>query len=247
MSTTTTTTLHLTTHELHALADALDAPGLWGVPVPPDAPEPTPGTDPLAGLVTRGLLEPDDGGALWPSVDLGALVEAVATHQVCVLVEQTATTAGPGPRTVHAVLAGGTGLVRHRLGGPVHTFVLDAGSADRLADTLVALVEPAPGDGRPGTRRFRGRFGALADLVPEPTGGWRRCSVLLRADGTDGRSRVDGLLAVLDAGPDRLWLVREYDGPELDEGGPAVVAEPATAAEVTAALHALAMHAEPGP
>jgi hypothetical protein len=238
--------VRLTGDELTALARGLGAPFFPGVTrslyddLDPDVHARLDGGF-LATLMARGLLEPD-GDHLWPAEPLGALMAAFASHRTYVVIEQTGSAVEP---SVRALAAGDDGTVHHRIGEPVHVLELDAAP---LGTALADLVGRSPGAGRPGRHRYRGQRSTIVDVVPVAAGGWRRTTAMVRSD--MGRHvRVDGFLAVLDGGPGELWLVTDDEadartdidtdaGP--DTADPSVVARPADADDVDAALAAFA-------
>jgi hypothetical protein len=230
--------LRLTGDELTALARGLGAPlfpGVTGSVYDHVDPQVHPLLDGgfLASLIARGLLEPD-GDHLWPAEPLGALIAAYASHRTYVVVEQTGSAVEP---SVRALAAGGDSTVRHWISEPVHVLELDAAP---LATALAEVVKRSPGPGRPGRHHRRGPRSAIVDIVPAPAGRWRRTTAMARSDMTR-HVRVDGFLGVLDGGPGELWLVTEDDA-DVEPGTvePPVVARPADANEVDAALTAFA-------
>ncbi|BCL14455.1 hypothetical protein [Micromonospora sagamiensis] len=235
--------VRLTSDELTAIAHGLGAtlfPGVRASCFDAVAPEQHPllADGFLMSLVARGLLAPDADGVLWPADELAALVATVANHRVHLTVEQTMPATHPDTVLRWEVMAGGAGVVRHLVDDPIHHFEIDPADGDlaaRAEATVAELVDRSAGVGTPGRRQRWGRRSRLADVVPAPGEGWRRVTLLARADG-DERSRVEGLLGVLDGGPGQLWLVHDETGSDDDE---AVVAVPASSAEVDAALRAL--------
>jgi len=230
--------LRLTSDELTALARGLGAPLFPGVTrsvYDHVGPEVHPLLDDgfLASLTARGLLEPD-GDHLWPAEPLGALIAAYASHRTYVVIEQTGTAVEP---SVRALATGGEGTVRHWIREPVHVLELDPAP---LGTALAEVVGRSPGPGRPGRHRCRGPRSAIVDLVPAAAGPWRRTTAMTRRD-MGPHVRVDGFLGVLDGGPGELWLVTEDDADVGHETvDPTVVARPADADEVDAALTAFA-------
>lgn len=206
----------------------------------------------LLSLVARDLLAPDEEGVLWPAEELAALIGVVADHRVRLTVEQTMPATHPDTVLRWEVMVGVAGVIRHLVDNPIHHFEVEPaesepaesdaaarlGAADlaaRAEAALTDLVDRPDGAGEPARRQRWGQRSRLADVVPAPEGGWRRVTLLTRADG-DERARIDGFLGVLDGGPGRLWLVHDDTGSE-DTG--TVVAVPASGSDVDAALRAL--------
>lgn len=203
----------------------------------------------LGCLWARELLEVrQDGtqdGLLWPGEPLASLVEAVASHEMYVAVEELLPDeSNPGPgsglRTLtqtNAFMIGAGAVVLHRIAEPLHLLELAADVS--VESELAKLLDPSPGAGRPGRRCHRGRKSGLATIVadaPSP-----RVTVLTRSDHRDD-ARAHGFLAIIDSGPGELWLVVEDDRYDDLRADPAqlldcaVVAHPASDADITAAI-----------
>lgn len=239
VATGTDPALLLTADQLTAVAHSVGAPGFPGVTdsvydkVDPHLHLELDGRF-LATLAARGLLVPDIEEHLRPAGPLSAIVDAA-------ILNQTYVTVWAGLERC-ALVAGHRGLLTHRIAEPLHQLHLDPDPVDlgtRLAGAIGTLVAMSPGDGQLGRRRHRGQWSRLPELVPAPDGGWRRITVLTRADEAGPGVRMAGFLAVLDGGAGELWLVSEVDG---EPGGDdrEVVAEPASDADVTAALRQFA-------
>lgn len=207
----------------------------------------------LLSLVARDLLAPDADGVLWPADDLATLISVVVDHRVHLSVEQTLPATQPELLLRWEVMAGPAGLVRHLVDDPIHHFEIEPADGDPAGDnvtdgdladdnlaaraeaTVAGLVDAPAGPGEPGRRQRFGRRSRLADVVPAPEGGWRRVTLLSRAD-AERDIRVEGFLGVLDGGPGQLWLVHDDTGSDDAE---TVVAVPASSSDVDAALRAL--------
>ena len=241
-------TIRLTSDELTAIAHRLGTtlfPGVRANCFDAVDPELHPLLDNsfLMSLVARDLLAPDADGMLWPAEELATLIGAVASHQVHLTVEQTMPATHPEMALRWEVMAGAAGVVQHLVDDPIHHFEVAPASsktAEHAAElaqhteaAVTEIVHRSPGAGAPGRRQRWGPKSRLAEIVPAPEGGWRRSTLLTRAD-ADERARVEGFLRVLDGGPGQLWLVHDDTGTDDDT----VVAAPASSSDVDAALRA---------
>lgn len=199
----------------------------------------------LAQLLARGLIEVHGDGEPALVSGLEGVIAAVLTHRVHIAIDQLSPTPASGELRTCAVMAGDSGAVRHQVAEPLHRLALESGDAGleaRVRSIVSGAIDRAPGAGRPGRHtQWRGRTG-FADLVPAPLSGWRRATALMRTDVVTSEVRVDGFLGVLDGGPGQLWLVTEADhggsGEPPDEL--LMIAEPASAADVDAAIESFA-------
>lgn len=182
----------------------------------------------LASIAARGLVAEQDGRLIAsPHVAmlLGPSLRSGISYSITRVTED-------GHQSTTALGAVDTTVVWHRADGPFHRFDVvrtdgDIGAALLdVVDPSPAATEPEPAPHLAGARRFRRRRSQLRqattrpELVPPAFGEaldhWRATTTVTQVGAPSGAVAFSWL-AVVDAGPGRLWSV-EPDSASPDDG-----------------------------